>query len=294
MKFITTLFFFVGATLGMAGCDTQTDIVLPDPPTPSFTITPKTDGINTFVLKSTTPNAFLYQWDLGGGTTLDGKSVASEAEVIVYYPNKGTYAVKLSAWGKGGSAATTQSLSVAQDDPNACRGNIKLLTNCGERTWKLANEAGAMVVGPDQTAVWWGNSADDLKVRACHFNDEYTFTSKGEFRYNNKGDFWADTDGQGVVIPADLGAPAGCQPSSVWPAKYKVWDSGTHQFTISDNTLQVKGNGAWIGLYKVGEAGEVTTPSASVTFTIQSITANRMVIYKQYSWGVWKFTLVAQ
>lgn len=278
--------------LWTAGCDNQTpDIVLPDLPTPTFTVTPKTGAINTYTLKSTTPNVFLYQWDLGSGTT-EGKT--NEVEANVYFANKGSYTIKLSAWGKGGSATASQTIAVAADDPNACRGNISILTNCKEKTWKLAPEAGAMVVGPDPNTVWWGNNVADLAARACHFNDEYTFTVDGQFKYNNKGDFWADTDGSGAITPSDLGVSPGCQPASAWPAKYKAWDSATNRFSITDKSLQVKGTGAWIGLYKVGEDGEVSTPSSTVTFTIQSLTNNRMVIYKQYSGFLWKFTLVAQ
>lgn len=288
------IFWAFGMSFLLTGCDSQQAIVIPDPPTPSFTVTAKSGAVNTYTLKSTTPEAFIFQWDLGGGTTEDGHVSANSAETTVYFPNKGSYNIKLSAWGKGGSASVTQVVTVAQDDPNACRGNMALLTNCAEKTWKLANEPGAMLVGPDLNTVWWGNNQADLTTRACHFNDTYTFTKDGVFRYDNKGDFWADTDGNGAVIPSDLGVGAGCQPASAWPAKYQVWNTATHNFSISDASFQVKGLGAWVGLYKVGEDGEVTAPSSTVTFKIQSITATRMVIYKQYSWGLWKFVLTAQ
>lgn len=291
--FLTLSFCLCVIALSIVGCDTQpAPIVIPDVPKPSFTIAPKAGAINTYTLKSTTSDAFLFKWDLGAGSSPDGKT--DGAETSVYFPNKGNFEVKLSAWGKGGSATASQMISVAADDPNACRGNMALLTNCSERTWKLVPEAGAMVVGPDPNAVWWANALADVQVRSCHFNDEYTFTAKGVFKYDNKGDFWADTDGNGAITPSDLGVTPGCQPASVWPTKYKAWDSATNAFSITDKALQVKGLGAWMGLYKVGEDGEVTTPSSNVTFTIQSISATKMVIFKQYSWGVWKFTFVAK
>ena len=39
-------------------------------------------------------------------------------------------------------------------------------------TWKLAQQAGALAVGPNQgDGSWWSNSANDLTVRDCFFDD---------------------------------------------------------------------------------------------------------------------------
>ena len=52
-----------------------------------------------------------------------------------------------------------------------------------EGTWKMAPEAGALMVGPaPNNGDWWSNSADDVVTRACYFDDEYVFSADGSFQ----------------------------------------------------------------------------------------------------------------
>ena len=257
-------------------------------PTASFTVT-ATSNPNRFTLTNTSTGAFLQKWDLGDGTTADTSVVTAN------YARKGTYKVTLTAFGKGGSGSTTKDIVVAQDDPTACSGNIKLLTDCGTKKWKLAPEAASLWVGPDATfaTTWWGIPTGDLNVRACMYNDEYSFSSDGTFKYDGKGDFWADSDNNGNVFPAGLGLSVGCQQISAMPSAYKAWGSSdARTFVINATELKVIGTGAFIGLYKVGNGAEVMVPQASVTYTIKELTATRMVIYINFGPGFWRFTLV--
>jgi len=270
-------------------CEPQVD-VKPDigaPPNPSFEITQGSTP-NEFVLTNTTPDAFLTYWDLGTAGQREGTVV--EATL----PFMGTYDVTMTTFNKGGSASATQSVTVTQDDPNACFGNFQILTNCLEKTWKLAPEAGAMHVGPNVYDVWWANSDSDVIDRSCHFDDEYIFREDGTFEYDNKGDFWADSDGDGNVYPPDMAIPVGCHPSSDWPSQYQAWDSGVHSFAVTNNQLTVIGEGAWIGLYKTGTSSDVLVPQQSVTYNIQSINDTRMVLVADYGTQVWKFILTSQ
>ena len=71
---------------------------------------------------------------------------------------------------------------------------------------------------------------------------------------------------------------------------------GSFTFEVIDNNkLKVNGTGAHLGLYKAANPPEaaVTTPQASITYQIVSITATRMVLKIDYGWGAWKFTYVA-
>jgi PKD repeat protein len=258
-------------------------------PNASFEIIPGATP-NEFILRNTTPGTFLTKWDLGDFGTAD----SVEAQVSI--PRKGDYEITMTTFNQGGHASITKTVTVTQDDPNGCQGNIKLLTDCGEKTWKLAPEEGAMFIGPDLTSgtTWWANGIADVATRACHFNNEYTFRSNGEFQFDTKDDFWADTDGNGNVFPADLMVTEGCHPTSDLPAKYQSWGSGLHQFTITPTSLTVSGEGAWMGLYKAGTDAEVGEPQQSITYTIIEITETRLVIATIYSWGVWRFTFVAQ
>ncbi len=156
----------------------------------------------------------------------------------------------------------------------------------------LAPEAGALNVGPSLDETWWANSDTDVADRTCHFNDEYTFTSDGDFIFDAKGDLWADSDGNGDIFPADLGLSVGCHPEADFPANYAVWGSGNHSYTVTSSTITVAGLGAWMGLYKVGTAAEVGTPQESVTLNISELTDDRMVLFADYGGVVWKFTFV--
>lgn len=270
-------------------CEPQVD-VKPDigaAPNPSFNITEGSTP-NEFILTNTTPDAFLTYWDLGTAGQREGNTVTAT------FPFMGTYDVIMTTFNKGGSASTTQSLNVEQDDPNACFGNFQILTNCTEKTWKLAPEAGALFVGPDLNTSWWSNSDQDIIDRSCHFDDEYIFRQDGSFEYDNKGDFWADSDSDGNVYPTDMAIAVGCHPSSDWPSQYQAWGSGIHNFALTDNQLTVIGEGAWIGLYKIGTAGDVLAPQSSVTYNIQSINDTRIVLIADYGSQIWKITLTSQ
>jgi len=265
--------------------DTKPDIGAP--PNPSFEITQGSTP-NEFVLRNTTPDAFLTNWDLGTAGQREG------AVVTATFPFMGIYDVTMTTFNQGGSASLTQSVTVTEDDPNACFGNFQILTGCEGKTWKLAPEAGALHVGPNVNDIWWQNSDQDVIDRSCHFDDEYIFREDGTFEYDNNGDFWADSDGDGNVFPADLAIAVGCHPSSDWATAFQAWDSGIHNFDVTSNQLTVIGEGAWIGLYKIGTNADANVPQQSVTFNIQSINDTRMVLVADYGSQVWKVTLTSQ
>ena len=281
-------FLILAIGLTLVACDPTVEdkTSLGPVPNPSFDILQGEDA-NNFILKNTTSGAFLTNWVVEGGSELDGE------EVSVDLPFMGEYAVTMTTFNQGGSASLTKTITVEQDDASGCVGNMELLTDCGTKTWRLAQEENALHVGPSLFETWWGNSTGDLSDRACHFNDEYIFSSDGVYEYDNVGDFFADSDPDGNVTPAELGLAVGCHPSSAWPDDFKVWDSNIHSFTITDNQLTVIGEGAWMGLYKVGSNSEVTTPQSSVAFSIESLTEDRMVIYTDYGGLVWRFTFTA-
>jgi len=290
MKFTTYSILFV-LLVSLIGCQPfiEEKTELGALPSASFEIIPG-DTPNDFILRNTTAGAFLTQWDLGDF----GKADSVEAYVSI--PRKGDYEITMTTFNQGGHTSLTKTVTVTQDDPNGCQGNLKLLTDCGEKVWKLAEEENALFIGPDLTSGtwWWGNSIADVATRSCHFNNEWTFTSGGEMRFDTKGDFWADTDGNGNVFPSDLGVAEGCHPTTDLPPKYQSWDSGTHSFTVTPTSLTVSGEGAWIGLYKAGTNDEVGEPQQSITYTIMELTEDRLVIGAIYSWGAWQFTLVSQ
>jgi PKD repeat protein len=269
----------------------KSDMELGALPDASFTVTPVSGKINTYLLTSTTAGAFMYRWDLGNGVKIkNGKAVDT-----AYFPFAGSYDVKLTAFGKGGYDSAMQKVTIANDDPNAITPTI-LLAGRTSKTWKLAPEPQALLIGPsDFGQVWWGNSAADVTGRACQFNDEYIFYANGNFVRDAKGDFYVDEEG-GAPHPAGMPA-VGCYPISQIPDQFKAWTGGNFTFEfVGDNKLKVNGTGAYLGLYKAANppTAAATTPQSTITYTVVSLTANRMVLKIDYGWGAWRFTFVSQ
>ncbi|PTQ99958.1 hypothetical protein C8P68_102789 [Mucilaginibacter yixingensis] len=86
----------------------------------NFTVTPIPNKPNYYALKAAeVPGVLGYKWNLGDG----GGSAAGKAIDTVFYPDAGAYTITLTTIGKGGgSASSTQNISVATSDPNA--GNL--------------------------------------------------------------------------------------------------------------------------------------------------------------------------
>lgn len=280
----------VASVVMLAACEYDVRELEPKPDA-SFTVTPIAGQANKYLLTSTSTNAFMYDWDRG-----DGKGyIRTKNTDTAYFPDKGNYTVKLLAYGQSGMDTASQVINVAADDP-AAQTPMKLLTGNSSKTWILDQPGGgALFIGPsDFSQTWWANTAADVTARACQFNDEYTFNADGTFNFNNKGDMWIDEEG-GKVWPNDVGLSIGCHQNSEWPSKYAAWGSGTHQFQVIDNKkLKVVGTGAHLGLYKAGDTEVTATPNSAITYDIVSITADKLVIKKDYGWGAWRFTFKAK
>lgn len=145
--------------------------------TASFTVTPIAGRVNTFLLQSNSQNAFGYQWDKGNGNFVKGKEVDT-----AYFPLKGTYTLKLRAFGRGGYDSTAQTVTVTQDDI-LNNPQFKLLT---AKTWKLdpAPGANAIIVGTEANpAQYFGGGA----LADCQLDDTYTFSTDLKLTYNANG-----------------------------------------------------------------------------------------------------------
>lgn len=271
-------------------CEYDVSDLMPKP-VASFTVTPVAGAVNKYLLTSTSSNSFRYDWDKAEGRFVEGKMIDT-----VYFPDKGTYTVKLLAYGQSGMDSTSQVINVAIDDPAAIT-PFKLLTGNSSKKWKLAPEAGALWIGTsDFGTTYWQSGVGDVTSRACLFNDEYTFNKTGNvMSFDSKGDFYVDEE---AGNPHPAGMPAvGCYANNAIPAQFSAWaNSANFTFEVIDNNkLKVNGTGAHLGLYKAANPPEaaVGTPQASITYQIVSITATRLVIKIDYGWGAWKFTYVA-
>jgi hypothetical protein len=172
---------------------------------------------------------------------------------------------------------------------------MEFMTSCTERTWTLAPIAGSLWVGPpDGSQTWWAIGATAATDRPCAYNDEWVFKADGSVEYDTKGDIWAETY---MGVAAD-----GCFPESVLTGAQAAWGSGTHAFTLMPATatapdqLKMEGLGAFIGLPKAANGGEVFSPINSITYDIlwtneDANGVRTMEIEVNWGTGLWRYTL---
>ena len=154
-----------------------------------------------------------------------------------------------------------------------------------EGTWRLADQAGALGVGPGQGDIsWWSNSLPDVTTRACLFDDSITFDASGVMTHYMDGSTWLEgwqgvTEGCGTPI-----APHDGNPASPY----------TYSFDAAAGTLTVNGLGAHIGLAKVYNLGELASPAdavSSITYIVAfSNNDNNMTVDIEIAGGgFWRF-----
>ncbi len=175
IKLLSTLPF--AALLLITGCRPEPIAELGVKATASFTLTPVAGRVNTFVLQSTSQNAFGYQWDKGSGSFVRGKQTDT-----AYFPLRGTYTVRLRALGRGGYDTASQSVSTTVDDILNNPTFLLLVS----KSWKLNPTAGAnaIIVGTDANpAAYFGGGG----LADCQVDDVYTFTNGLKLNYNSNG-----------------------------------------------------------------------------------------------------------
>lgn len=154
-------------------------------------------------------------------------------------------------------------------------------------TWKLKQSAGAMGVGPNLgDTSWWANSAADVSVRACQFDDQFVFNSDGSFQNVMGTETWVETwqDGIGDGCRAGIAPHNGSNPA-------------TWSYNSTANTLTLNGLGAFVGLAKVKNGGEISNPSqavSTITYTVSAISTSEMTLDISIGGGYWRFILQKQ
>jgi len=154
-----------------------------------------------------------------------------------------------------------------------------------EGTWQMAPEAGALGVGPAVGDTSWWN-CDDACVtsRACYYDDQYVFT--GETFSNILGtDSWIE------------GWQGGGDACGTPVAPYDGSASATFSYDAGAGTLTINGTGAYIGLPKANNQGElpnVAVPDA-ITYNVSFIDANTISVHIEAGAGAgvfWQYKLV--
>ncbi len=243
------------------------------------------DG-NEVGVTPTSTGGTLYSVDFGDPAAANDEDViaTSGAEVsYTYAKESATYTITVTA-----SASNASDVLVTKDH------SVTIEDNGGgddyglEGSWSIADEAGALGVGPTQGNIsWWTLGEQGVTDRACHLDDEFVFRADGSFA-NVMGEStwleeWQGGDG--------CGAP-------VYPHDGAATDY-TYSYDADAGTITVNGVGAHLGLAKVFNGGELTSPSEaagieSITYTIVEMEAARMTLDIQFQAGGGYWTYVLQ
>jgi hypothetical protein len=152
-------------------------------------------------------------------------------------------------------------------------------------TWKLKAEAGSLAVGPAQgSAQWWFNPLSDVTTRSCLFDDSLKFDANGTLTHYMDGSTWLEA--WQVVNGDTCGTPVAPHDGTTNAPFSYSYNSATGELT----TLGV---GAHVGLAKVTNSGELTSPlnaPSSITYLVTlSNNNNTMTADINFGVGWWRF-----
>ena len=152
-------------------------------------------------------------------------------------------------------------------------------------TWKIAPEASAIGVGPALGDIsWWSNTADDVTGRDCFFDDTYVFNSDGSFKNDLGATTWVE------------GWQGGMDACEALVAPHDGSNAATYTFDQAAGTVTLDGVGAFLGVPKAFNGGELASPGdapASITYDIAFIEEDTvMIVDINVGGGWWRYKLV--
>lgn len=226
------------------------------------------------------------------GIGLSGDPWSSTVETVNITTTKTTYTLTLTATGFGASnARVIFDLGAAAGSVNI--DNVSLFSGAETAspvagTWKIASEAGALMVGDGGmgSSNWWAIDASGVTTRACYFDDTYVFNTDETFQNVMDGSTW---------VEAWQGVSSDSCDTPVAPHNGSA--SATYAYNETAGTLTLSGTGAFIGLPKAYNGGELSSPSgapSSITYDVAFVDANTMNVGISIGTGYWTFKLVKQ
>jgi hypothetical protein len=153
-------------------------------------------------------------------------------------------------------------------------------------SWKIAPEAGSIGVGPGLgNTSWWAIDAAGVAGRACFYDDTYVFGADGSFKNVLGTDTWVEGWQGGTDA---CGAPVAPHDGS---------NDATYSYDATANTVTINGTGAFLGIPKAYNGGELTAPAnapASITYNL-TLSENNTVMIADINIGGdgwWRFKLI--
>ncbi len=249
MKTIKMLFLAVVAAFAIASCEDEPKLgTPPNTADAEFTYAPTATNPNVIEFNAKNKN-LIAKWNFGNGTSAEGPTVLGT------FPLKGTYQVTLTVFNSGGSASTTQTITIAQDDASLLNNPMYTLLTGGSagkgyKTWVIDSTRDSHFgVGPNPSGAagdfpeYWAAKKLD-KSNTGLYNDQFVFHLKGfAFDQMTKGDVYINSaqagnfPGSTLNVKTDYTAPYADQKSQNWTLTMG-----------KDTTLTVSGK-SFIGYY---------------------------------------------
>jgi len=160
-----------------------------------------------------------------------------------------------------------------------------VVTSPLDGSWVMAPEAGSMGVGPELGDIsWWAIDDAGVATRACFYDDQYVFRSDGSFNNVLGAETWVEGwQGGSDACGAPVAPHNGSNPAAF------VYDEAA-------GTVTLNGVGAYLGIPKAYNGGELTTPLDAPESIIYNITLTddnaRMTLDINIGGGWWRFILV--
>jgi len=152
-------------------------------------------------------------------------------------------------------------------------------------SWSITPEAGSLAVGPTLgSGDWFAISDAQVVERACFYDDEYVFGNDGSFTNVLGADTWIEgwQSGSGDAC----GAPIAPHDGSA---------EATFVYDETAGTITLNGTGAYLGIPKANNAGELSNPvdaPSSITYDVVAVDATTMTLNIEAGAGVfWSFKL---
>jgi hypothetical protein len=164
---------------------------------------------------------------------------------------------------------------------------VKILPPAIAGDWKLAPVPGAFGVGfSENDTSWWASDESTVFERACLFDDIFRFGADGSFSNVMGGQSWIeqwqgnDTDSCSILVAPHDGS-----------------NTATYIYDKPGRTITIAGLGAYIGLPKVFNGGELTRPAdakETITYRIIAQTDTTMTLSIEIDGGGhWSFILTS-
>jgi len=239
----------------------------------SFTAVASGAGNNVVTVTPSSTGGTSYSVDFGTNASDDVTVTAGPGVSYTYPEVDASYTIEVTASATDAINATSEKIvAVDFNEP---------IPSVLEGTWVLSHIAEAIKVGPAVgSAEWWKNSLADVITRGCLFDDQYIFSADGSFSNVLGEATWLEPGLNGVDAEV-CGTPQ---------APFDGTATATWNHDDVANTITISGKGAFLGLTKNYNTGQLTSAAEAkeeITYNVVSISddKNTLVVEIEFQSG---------